>query len=906
MKENAMEGVKKRKYGLLAALLTACAAVAIFSLSGRLIGGSYVFTRGDLGGQFAAMIHQFLNALFGPEDLDYSFFISLGTSTIEIYAYYCLSPFNLFYLLIEDISLASVFVVFSKLALAAYTFQWFSRTVLKNNTLSSVAFSMAYALCGYTVTYYHNIIFMDSIYMLPIIMGLVILFVKEGKWRALTVAYAYLFLTNFYTAYMVGFFSFVLLLALMAAEYGRSWKRYAMTGLRFVGIVILAALMGAAFLVPAAYALLWNSAPDATEFTKLQLTLVDLYGNLFLGQMQSLFGFFPMIYCGVATVFLVPLFFMDRHYGRKEKAVCTTLFAFLIICSLWLPGYIFLHCFDAPDQNGYRFGFLYCFLLAAVCCAQWNKVGGVKPKKLNVIAVINIALYFLIYLWQQQNLQESYQSMSVLGWELNIFFIFLLLTLMRYAQRGEGARKKAEKFLVLLMALELIVNGFFCVTRGGYSQGDYKVVYDNWTNSTEETLRVIRQEDDGIYRIRYENAIVHDQSALYDYMDIPYFTSIENWHLRDTLGLLGYSVSARCVSDAGWTPVTDMLFAQRYVVEGQKPGEPESDTEVWPFYKNETALGLGYMVGEGLREIVLQDNAMENLNQVIQGMTGEDIVCMIPYTGDVQIALENMVYNMTEEGGFVMHRADETMASARLSYQIVSDPSYVPYAYFSQKNSEMTLQVPILYGVSGTYLTTPAILQMVRDGGKDSIFIEMDEVSSSEAYYQNHYFAYYDPAALQEAYEALKDHQLVISERRGSSIRGTVEAVEGKTLLFTSIPYDEGWRIYVDGVEAKTEALLNGTFLGTELSPGVHEIEMDYQSRINTVSAWISAAACAAFLLVAVLSYKNEKDKKKIEKNGDKENRKKNINMNQEKSDINKNDDKQYIKSKKTAGQQKK
>lgn len=899
MKAKAMEGLKKRKYGLLAALLTACAAVVIFSLSGRLIGGGYTFMRGDLTGQYVPFIRQFLNSLFGPEDLDYSFYISMGMPMMAVYACNCLSPFNLVYLLIADGNLASVVVMVGKLSLAAYTFQYFSRTILKNNSLPSAAFSMAYALCGYTVTYYHNILFLDSVYMLPVIMGLVALFVKEGKWRALTAAYAYLFFVNFYTAYMVGFFSFILLLAMMAAEYGRSWKRYAVTGLRFAGIVVWAALMGAAFLMPAAYALLVEGAPDATGFSGLLLTLPDLYGNLFLGQMQTLEGIFPMIYCGVIVVYLVPLFFMDGHYGRKEKTVCAVLFGFLIICSIWLPGYIFLHCFDAPDSNGYRFGFLYSFLLAAVCCTQWNRVGSVRTRKLTVIAVINMVLYYLIYLWQKRNLGEPYQSMSVLGWELNILFIFLLLALMRYAQRGEGTKKKAERLLVVLMALELIVNGFFCVTRAGYLPGDHKVIYNNWMDSAEETLRAIRNEDGGIYRIRYHNAVAQDQSMQFDYMDIPYFSTIENWRLRDTLGLLGYSVSPRGVLNTGGTPVTEMLFAQRYIVMAKDPWE--MDTAVQTFYKNETALELGYMVSGELRDVVLQENAMENLNLVLQGMTGEDIVCMIPYTEDIRLESENMVFGTTAEETYVLYREDESEASAHLLYRIESDSVYPSYAYFSQESSMKDTSMPVLYGGygMGTYLTAPAILPMERSADGDNITIFMG--MSSEAQYGNHYFAYYDPAALQDAYEALKEHQLLVSERRGSRIRGTVEAAEGRTLLFTSIPYDKGWRIYVDGTEAGTEALLNGAFLGTELTPGLHEIEMVYQSRLNTVSAWVSAAACAVFL-PAVLAAKDGRKRKIMKRMTDA----KEENTNQEKNDINKNDDKQYLKSKKTAGQKKK
>ncbi len=843
--------VKQKKYrwgyGALAAALTACAAVLIFSFAGRLIGGGYTFMCGDLTEQFVPFIHQFLNSLFGSEDLDYSFYISMGTPTMAVYACNCLSPFNLIYLLTADGNLASAVVVVGKLSLAAYTFQWFSGTILKNNTLSSVAFSMAYALCGYTVTYYHNIMFLDSVYMLPVIMGLVTIFVKEGKWKALTAAYAYLFLVNFYTAYMVGFFSLILFLALLVAEYGRLWRKWLEKGLRFAGIVIWAALMGAAFLAPAAYALLVCGAPDASKFEGLWLTFPDLYGNLFLGQMQTLKGIFPMIYCGVVVVYMIPLFYTDRRFGKKQKAVWTALFAFLLLCSLWPAGYLFLHCFDAPDSFGYRFGFLYSFLLAAAGCVEWERVGKANFKKLSTIAVFNIIFYYLLYLWQGQRLKEEYQSASILGWELNIFFLGLLLVLMRYAGQGEEKRKRAEKFLVILMMLELIVNGFFCVSRADYGLSDQKIVYDNWMVSAEETIRAIRHEDNGFYRIRYHNAITRDQSALFDYMDVPYFSTIENWRLRDTLRLLGYGVTPRAVFNTGGTPVTEMLFAQRYIVMAQNPWE--MDTALQAYYKNNTALGLGYMVREELQDISLQENAMDNLNRVLHGMTGEDIVCMIPYAGDILLQSENMTFGMTETGTYAIYKQDEAVADALLVYQITSDPLYTPYAYFSQETSIWNPSAPILYGEKGIYLAAPAIIQMERGEEGDKVSVAMTDKSLSEGWYRNHYFAYYDTDALQEAYDILKDHQLMITERKGSRIRGMIEVTEDKPLLFTSIPYDKGWKIYADGVEVETIALLNETFLGTKLMPGTHEIEMFYQSRLNTVSAWISIAACGIFLL---------------------------------------------------------
>ncbi len=858
------------RYGVLAAALTALAAVLIFSFSGRLIGGGYIFMCGDLESQYVRFISQFLHTLFGPEDLDYSFYISMGTPSMPIYAMSSLSFFNVFYLLIPDINAASATVVIAKLATAAFTFQWFSRKIIRNRSLASVAFAMAYALSSYTVTYYFNIFFLDGIYMLPVIAGLIVLFVKEKKWKGLTAAYAYLFLTHFYMGYVIGFFSLVLLLVVMALEYQKNIREYIVTMLRFAGLVLLAAMMGAVFLLPTAYMLLSNLAPDADEFSGLWMTVLDFYQNLFIGQMQTTEGIFAEIYTGIPALFLVPLFFLDRGAGRKKKAAAAILFGCLAIWTFWLPGYMFIHCFDAPNTCGYRFAFLYCFLFAALCCEEWKRIKDFNGKKLWVIAVVNIVIYYLGYRWQT-GLKEEYQSSSILGWEINILFLVLVCVLLRYAKKDENRLRRAERLLIVVMTAELTVNGFFCITRINYTLDAHKEVYYYWDNVEEEIIESIKEEDDGVYRIKILPMLQENASAYYDFMGLSFFSSAENYRLRETLRMLGYYTSPRVIFDQGGTPVTEMLFAQKYIVEDRNVWE--IGTQPPKYHKNETALGLGYMVEEGFRDVSLHPlDALENLNTVIQGMTGENITCMIPYTGDIRLQSEHVTFGMTEEGTYMLQKEDAEGENAELTYRIEHREPYVSYALIAQELSFYDTNAPYVHANGRIcYGSASCIMQMEQgEEGMDCIYIKMAEGSSEEMTYHDHYFSYYDPSALQDAYEALKNHQLVIHERQGSHIKGTVDVAEDKTLLFTSIPYEEGWKIYVDGVEAEPVALLNETFLGVELTPGTHEIEMYYQSRLNTVSAWISASACVCYFLFIIFEKRSRRK------------------MNQEKNDINK------------------
>ena len=51
--------------------------------------------------------------------------------------------------------------------------------------------------------------------------------------------------------------------------------------------------------------------------------------------------------------------------------------------------------------------------------------------------------------------------------------------------------------------------------------------------------------------------------------------------------------------------------------------------------------------------------------------------------------------------------------------------------------------------------------------------------------------------------------------------------------MYTSIPYDKGWTITVDGAEVTPRKLFD-TFLAVDLSGGTHEISMTYERGLRT------------------------------------------------------------------------
>ena len=68
-------------------------------------------------------------------------------------------------------------------------------------------------------------------------------------------------------------------------------------------------------------------------------------------------------------------------------------------------------------------------------------------------------------------------------------------------------------------------------------------------------------------------------------------------------------------------------------------------------------------------------------------------------------------------------------------------------------------------------------------------------------------------------------------------------------MLMTTIPYDEGWRITVDGRKVPAGKSLDA-FIGVPLEPGEHAVVMEYRPKGLVEGAWITAG-CG--LLLAAL-----------------------------------------------------
>ena len=89
-----------------------------------------------------------------------------------------------------------------------------------------------------------------------------------------------------------------------------------------------------------------------------------------------------------------------------------------------------------------------------------------------------------------------------------------------------------------------------------------------------------------------------------------------------------------------------------------------------------------------------------------------------------------------------------------------------------------------------------------------------------------------------------------ISTFEETHIEGTVKAGAGQ-ILYTSIPYDEGWHILIDGERVPRENYLRigDALLGLRIDEGEHEIVMDYEPIGLSFGACVSVCTLIALAL---------------------------------------------------------
>lgn len=318
----------------------------------------------DAWGQYFPMLREMRRA-FLSGNLSYSFAGGLGFNLIAQSAYYTNSPlWLLLYIMPFDITPTGVdLIVMLRFGLAGLSFSIWLSEQFDEGSLRGVALSVAYALCGYTLAFINQFMWMDIVLLTPFVMAGLLRLHNKKKPLLYIIALTTAIFSNFYIAYMLCIFCVLCFIAISIINF-KGYKNLLFAGCRFAVASLISGILNLPVLIPLVRAISRTVAVDSSFNYKPEFyhSAKEMVMRFFPFQEVSLEYDAPNLYFGILCVTLVVFMFFIKSIPAKAKVVSGLLLAFLIFSTNFnILDYIW-HGFHFPNQLPARQSFLIAFV----------------------------------------------------------------------------------------------------------------------------------------------------------------------------------------------------------------------------------------------------------------------------------------------------------------------------------------------------------------------------------------------------------------------------------------------------------------------------------------------------------------------------------------------------------------
>lgn len=379
-----------------------------FALAGVSPFGKNQILATDLWHQYYPFLNDYHTKLQSGGSLLWTWSSGGGTNYLGLMAYYLASPLNLLSVFFPTSILREFLYVATcvKIGLASMFFALFLRITFKRKDAAISAFGIMYALCAFIMGYYWNVIWLDTIALLPLVVAGTIALLKEGKFRLYIAALALSVLANYYMGLFTCIFVVLVSVGYTVVEF-KGWRKTLRDFLKMVGCSLTAILITAVLTLPAFLALKHTHSSNNAFPTAFAVNMGGTpdFGGILSGfgktiansiaflQPNAKDGTLPNVYCGVFTVFLAILFMFCSKIKKRERFYCLGLLAFFTMSFISRRLDYIWHGFHFPNMLYFRFSFLFSFVLLYMAFRVFMYIDSLKPA--SVLAAIG---GFFVYL----------------------------------------------------------------------------------------------------------------------------------------------------------------------------------------------------------------------------------------------------------------------------------------------------------------------------------------------------------------------------------------------------------------------------------------------------------------------------------------------------------------------------
>lgn len=780
---------------LLSFIIPIFIMIIIFALKGIFPFGDRSFLRTDLYHQYAPFYSELQFKLQNFKSLLYSYHIGLGTNFYSLISYYLSSPFNIFLLFISDKYVIEfiTYAIVIKIGLSGLTFSYYLTNRFNHEKLYIVIFSIFYAMSGYIAAYSWNIMWLDCIWLFPLlILGFDKMFYNKKPFLYI-ISLAMSIITNYYIAIMECLFIIIYFFVCTTLSNIKSYKTFILKIFDVFKCSLVGILISCFILVPTIFAFSTTGSSNIEIPKRLNeyFPLIDILARHMINvKIENGLDHWPNIYCGVFVIFLFIVYLYNKKISFKEKITYVILFIFLYSSfSINILNFVW-HVLKYPNSLPARQSFIYVFFILVISYKSLNKIKSLN--KFDLQKALAISIIFILLL------NKLVINDKV---EFHVYYLSLIFTLLYYLILNLYIYKKINiNYLfyvcLLIVSLEAFINMFntsvTTINRNKYVE-DY--------NDIKKLTNTAYSINDDFFRIERINRTAKDDGAFFHFPSASIFSSTAYKDGTEFYKRVGCEASMNAYSITGSTPFVDSLLGIKYEFYNEKQEDASllnlrfiDKAEKVHLYQNIDTLPLSFVLDDKLVNIdykstnpaTVQNNFSRaiNINSLLQKI-------------DIDINGKTAKFTTNRDGNYFAFIRDKNIEEVTVQYQKTS-----------KKFKNLDRGYIIHLGV----LKSGEDVELRNDYNDKELLAEVFRFNYDSLKQFNNYI--------------LDNSKFDMVKYNDTNIIYNIEnTIDGKCVV--TLPFDKGWTIKVDGKKVEFDKLYD-FFISFDLNSGKHRIEMNY------------------------------------------------------------------------------
>jgi len=820
-------------------------------------------------GLYAYFKHLFLNGDWSS--FFYSFSKSIGGGMLGIWGFNLLSPFNFLFLLFSEENFQWVVPIVIALRYGAMGLTMAHFLVKRYDGLKNKAYlvpivATIYALNGFNVSYQMNPIFYDGMVMLPLVLIGVEQVLDNKSPKGYIGMLALSLFVQFYMGYMTCIFVVIYALFYIIRSENLRNKKVILTRLgKLAAASILAVGIVSAVLLPILISLVSTKGglQSSLKFEwKLQINPFEILAKLFLGAFDNTSWpagpNLPNIYVASFGLLGTLYYFISSKISKWSKiAASFVLVVFLISCAHEFTSKLW-HMGQNPAGFFYRFSWIIAFFLVYLAYLSLREVEKFTKREASFLLISGAVIFSIVQL-QQHSFLTVWQRLATI-----LIFVVLLVVLF-YPKV-----KHSWMIIAALTVVELTANAALVQSRVGYTDA-YK--YHDAVLQLKDAINPIRPDHSDFYRINKSFNLSKNDPFMVDYPGLSIFSSNLENSTRDLFDRLGNNGINATTYYQG-TPLQDALFSVKYLVTPKpvlKEDYPDTSklyvfgnmvtrkdiTTKEPVYEatrtktfeTDLILPIAYGVNDATVNVKLENHQpIQNQNKIVQAM-GATSDYYLAILGANELKLDNM--EVVDSSKPETYKRIDSSKPGTITYHLIPQSAEDYWVAIPQKLSHTDKnKVRILlngknYEFQDKFQQTQFI-QIAHNSAGQPVDLTIEIDSDNEYDLSGLRLARSNGVLVNRIIQERQLQGIKLSHWDNRSIKGTVNITDDSSWMMTSIPFEKGWTVKVDGKVVETAKVWD-SLLAYKITPGEHTVEMSYLPDGFVLGFIISTASIALY-----------------------------------------------------------